>query len=103
MTYSGLFDLLTPADLLAKLRHDLARIESDRLDQYALFDFFVTADHMVDWLYPTDKPGRERERGNSPLLQLCYHISSGAKHFRATNPAHRSVAGTNLHEGQFSD
>ncbi|HEV7388323.1 MAG TPA: hypothetical protein VGN73_06920 [Gemmatimonadaceae bacterium] len=101
MAYSGLFDLRTPRDLLAKLRHDLARIENNWSDTYATFDFFVTADHIVDWLHPNDRPGQQAERVKSPLLQLCYHISSGAKHFEATNPTHKSVLATELHPGQF--
>jgi hypothetical protein len=102
MTYAGLFDLLDARDLLGKLRHDMGRIEKNRLDRFAAFDFFVTADHIVDWLHPNSREKQKAERENSPLLQLCYHMSSGAKHFRATNPTHRSVASTGVHGG-FSD
>jgi hypothetical protein len=48
----GVFELRTPEDLLGKLRVDLKRLEADPLDQYAAFDFFVSASHMPDWLSP---------------------------------------------------
>jgi hypothetical protein len=99
----GLFDLITPGDLLAKLRHDLARIEANWLDTYAAFDFFVTADHMVDWLHPNDRAAQAAERAASPLVEISYHISSGAKHFEATHPRHKSVDSTGIHHGQFSN
>lgn len=99
----GLFDLTTPSDLLAKLRHDMSRIEANWLDSYAVFDFFVTADHMVDWLHPDDRAKQAAERASNPLVEICYHISSGAKHFEATHPTHKSVASTGVHSGQFSD
>lgn len=102
MTYSGLFELRTPRDLLAKLRHDLARMESNWLDQYAAFDFFITAHHMVDWLYPGDSQRQGKEVQASALLQVCSHLANGSKHFLATDPRHKSVANTQLHEGPFS-
>ena len=43
--FGGFFALGTPADLLKKLRHDFS---------YAAFDFFVTAEHLLDWKYPDD-------------------------------------------------
>lgn len=101
MTYAGLFDLLTPRDLLRKLRHDMGRINENPADRFAAFDFAVTADHMVDWLHPDNRSARKAEREKSPLLQLCYHISSGAKHFQATSPQHKSVLSTEVHLGQW--
>lgn len=104
MSYSGLFELRTPRDLLAKLRHDLARMDSNWLDQYAAFDFFITAHHMVDWLYPGDsnKQRRRDEVQASALLQVCSHLANGSKHFQTTDSRHTSVADTQLHEGPFS-
>jgi hypothetical protein len=102
VTYSGLFKLQTANDLLGKLRHDLGRIENDWLDQYAAFDFFITAFHVVDWLYPGDAKRQRAEIQGSPLLQVCSHLANRSKHFQATDPQHRSVTDTKLHEAQFS-
>ncbi len=48
----GLFSLKTPADLREKLRRDLAKLLDAPLDADAAFNFFITAEHMLDWVYP---------------------------------------------------
>src|SRR5688572_9588972 len=92
----GFATLQTPKDLIAKLRHDLRRMESDPDDVYAAFDFFVTAEHILDWLYPdapdaSQKRKREKARSSTRLLQITSHIASGAKHFVALGKHHSSV------------
>ena len=97
----GLFQLKSPSDLLEKLCHDLERIRRNPLDQYAAFDFFVTAEHMVDWLFPTVEAERKKLR-NLPLLALCSHIANGAKHFEAKAKHHNSFSDSQVHPGAFS-
>jgi hypothetical protein len=87
--------LQTPKDLLAKLQSDFERIKVDPLDAYAAFDFFVTAEHIPDWL--NDKSIKSRE----PLLRVVSHIANGAKHFRATHHKHKSVQNVDVREGGF--
>jgi hypothetical protein len=92
--FTGLFELRLPTDLIRKLRHDLERMETSPLDQYAAFDFFVTAEHIVDWLHPTDEPSRRALRDSSHLLRITSHLANGSKHFEATAKplsAHRAV------------
>ena len=94
---AGIFDLKSPADLLAKLGRELERLRTAPNDVDHAFNFFVTAEHMLDWLHP-GKPGkaqREAER-KRPLLQLVSHLVSGAKHFDRLSAHHRSVASTGL-------
>ena len=98
-TFTGLFDLKTTPDLLQKLEHNLERMEVSPLDQYAAFDFFVTAEHMIDWVYPDEAGHRKRAerkalRDSSVILRVCSHIANGAKHFRAVGSHHDSVSGT---------
>jgi hypothetical protein len=45
----GFAKIRSVGDLFAKLQHDLHRMHNDPLNEYAAFDFFVTAEHMVDW------------------------------------------------------
>jgi hypothetical protein len=99
----GFFDLRTPPDLFGKLGRDFARMNEEPLSSDCAFNFFVTADHIVDWLHPGDraKDTRSAKRGGSILLQICYHLSSGAKHFEATHKCHTSVAKTERHRGAF--
>ncbi|MDP9309498.1 MAG: hypothetical protein M3R24_01140 [Chloroflexota bacterium] len=101
--FKGLFELQSPHDLLMKLRHDYRRIEESPLDQYAAFDFFVTAEHMVDWQYPHEVDNFKRTglRNSNVLLQVCSHIANGSKHFQATAKRHDSVKNAQVHKGAF--
>ncbi len=94
--HKGFANLKLPADMLAKMKHDLARIENDPMDTYAAFDFFVTAEHIVDWIYPDTPEKREKKkrieiRTSNQLLSLVSHIANGNKHFLALDPNHQSV------------
>ncbi len=99
--FKGFFELQKPSDLLAKLRHDHQQLKDSPVDTYAAFDFFLTAEHMLDWLYPNDETRRKQERSASVLLQICSHIANGGKHFRATAKHHQSVSDARIQEGAF--
>jgi hypothetical protein len=99
---SGLFALKTPSDLLAKLRYDYQRLANESTDQYAAFDFFVTAEHLIDWLHPNSETERKSMRSSSALLRLCSHIANGSKHFQATAKHHKSFSKSEVHHGAFS-
>jgi hypothetical protein len=92
--FQGLFELQKPADLVRKLQHDLGRIADSPQDQYAAFDFFVTAEHILDWVHPHDKAARESLRSGNPLLRITSHLANGGKHFQARAAHHQSVTGT---------
>jgi hypothetical protein len=102
--FSGFAGLREPRDLVTKLRHDLARMVADPGDSYAAFDFFVTAEHILDWLHPgeSEKPKRKIARNSKVLLQITSHIANGAKHFVAEAPHLKSVTGIE-HQGYADD
>jgi hypothetical protein len=89
----GIFTLASAKDLLAKLRHDLEEFQLDPKNPYVAFNFFVTAEHMIDWVYPgySSKTQREQIRSQHVLLQIVSHIANGAKHFAAEAKQHTSV------------
>lgn len=91
--FKGLAKLKQPEDLYSKLVHDRARMQAAPLDLYAAFDFFVTAEHMRDWVLPGHKGGKAREalRREHAVLRLVSHVANGSKHFQADDPRHRSV------------
>ena len=101
--FTGFAELRTPADLLLKLEHDIKRMSENTSDEYAAFDFFVTAEHVVDWLHSGFHAKREREalRQSDPLLQITSHIANGAKHFTAGASHHKSVAA--IERGKYAD
>ena len=104
--FKGFGVLQRPADLVAKLAHDFERIRAAPEDPYPAFDFFITAEHIVDWLLP-DLPGtnqssvRKAKRESSELLKITSHIASGAKHFQAVATQHCSVDNLEQQQGGF--
>lgn len=94
--YEGFAALQTPEDLLGKLQRDFEALTSDRYQTDRLFNFFVTALHMLDWIYPDTVDGNRKKRRavteDNVLIQICSHIANGAKHFAATDPRHESVS-----------
>ena len=96
----GIFGLSTPKDLLDKLRHDFNVLKNHET-AYAAFNFFVTAEHLVDWLHPQDRTEREALRGD-PLLALVSHLANGAKHFGPLNKRHVSAKNTKMLGGYFN-
>ena len=82
------FDLKTPADLFRKLEGDLAALEASYQDTRIAFNFFVTAEHLPDWL------GKRDLIRQDAFLKIVSHIASGAKHFNLDDPRHHSVTST---------
>lgn len=80
------FELTTAADLFRKLEHDLATLESSGYDVYAAFNFFVTAEHLPDWIAQ-----RPLIRHHA-ILRITSHLANGLKHFSVDR--HDSVAAT---------
>jgi hypothetical protein len=66
-------------------------MKSDPGNPYATFDFFVAAEHIVEWRYPTDTAAQKGVRAHDPGKTVS-HIANGAKHFEATATQHTSVA-----------
>ena len=96
MQHSGLFNLQTPRDLLAKAERDFKRLQENPANTDAAFDFFVTVRHLPDWLYPS--PGGKQQCKalfeNHVELRIARQIADGAKHFNVTQPQHTQVVGT---------
>lgn len=92
--FKGFAKLQGPVDLYQKLLHDRSRMRMNSLDVYAAFDFFVTAEHMRDWVHPGYKGAKEREamRRDDVVLRLISHLANGSKHFLAEDKRHQSVA-----------
>jgi hypothetical protein len=95
----GIFDLTTPEALVSKLYVEFEQFQNNPNDTYQAFNFFVTAEHIPDWL--DEKNLRKQE----PLLRICSHIANGAKHFEVNR--HNAVIGTEkeryAEEGYFAE
>jgi hypothetical protein len=103
MPMKGLFDLQTPEHLLHKLEWEYTQWQADPLNTYQAWNFFVTAEHLPDWLA---RAGPRLPQGFSygkfkqekPLLRICSHLASGGKHFRPRDE-HTSVTSTRQRSG----
>lgn len=100
-SFGPFFELREAKDLLEKLRHDHGRIQENPIDSYAAFDFFVTANQLVDWYWPTATRQQRRDtRNENAVLRICHHLADGAKHF-LLDGKHQGVKSTTLDEGAF--
>jgi hypothetical protein len=101
---SGIFYLTTAADLRGKLRRDLEKLKHEPLNGDAAINFLLTAEHMLDWVYPkrVNRKKRHDEKSNSMILRICSHVANGAKHFEVEDPQHDSVSSTGTAAGYFA-
>jgi hypothetical protein len=100
----GIFSLRTPKDLREKLEADFKRLRAANptsVDaQYAAFDFFVTAEHLPDWLFRSIGGTLSQHRTYTDGL-LVSHLANGAKHFRVEDKRHTTVRDTRPQAGIF--
>ena len=96
---NGIFFLRTPMDLLQKLEADYHRLKALNPDSieanYSAFDFFVTAEHLPDWIKHTSGGSISSHR-KYPDGALVSHIASGAKHFHVQDSRHTTVSDTDV-------
>src|SRR5262245_55903517 len=102
----GFFELKTPSDLLHKLEREYERWKADPLNVDHAWNFFVTAEHLLDWLGrrhngPPLLGGESinKFRTDRPHLRICSHLANGGKHFRPNPKQHTSVASTRQRPG----
>jgi hypothetical protein len=82
------FELKTPADLFRKLESDLTALQASSQDTRLAFNFFVTAEHLPDWL------GKRALVSQHAILRVVSHIANGAKHFSLDDHRHQAVTST---------
>lgn len=92
----GFANLRTAGDLLEKLEHDFELLQEKPTDSYRAFNFFVTAEHILDWHHPGGRGSegaakRKAQRDRNELLKVVSHIASGAKHLVLDDRRHQSV------------
>jgi len=95
------FELKNAADLFVKAESDFAAMKESPGNSYLAFNFFVTVEHIPDWLK------RRAEVKASPVLRVVSHIANSAKHFTLDAKHHTSVAKTErerlFEEGVFEE
>jgi hypothetical protein len=83
---TGYHKLRTPEDLLDKLSRELSRLKREPHEVDHAFNFFVTADSLLDQVLPgkKHKKERKRDRQNNDLLAFCHQVATGARHFESS-------------------
>jgi hypothetical protein len=84
-THIDFFELRTAADLFRKIEDDLKVMEASPGDARLAFNFFVTVEHLPDWLDRRDLVKK------TCLLRIVSHLANGAKHFVLDDSRHKSV------------
>lgn len=99
----GAFGLTTPKDLLGKLERELNQLRASPNNHDVAHNFFISAEHMLDWLYPGRGKRKTREslRRKTPLLQVVSHLANSSKHYDQLAPHHQSVEDTGKGGGYF--
>jgi hypothetical protein len=89
----GFVELATIQDYCKKLKFDYNQLKADNLNQYKAFNFFITAHHLLDWLFPDkEKNNTIRKRiVDEIIFKVCSHIANGIKHFEVNPKRHSSV------------
>jgi hypothetical protein len=94
----GLFHLQTPLDLLHKLEREYERWKADPVNVDLAWNFFVTAEHLPDWMGRTHTgppllggESIEKFKTDRPLLRICSHLANGGKHLIPRADQHTSV------------
>lgn len=82
------FAIKTSRDLHAKLQRD-AKALQEEVSSDRLFNFFVTAWSLVDWIksddsVPSDAKAARDTLQSDPLLQVCRDLANGCKHHTIT-------------------
>lgn len=94
-------ELRTPRDMLEKARREHSRLSME-FDIDNVFNFFVTANHIRDYIQKTDAVSRDAidEFCRSPELKDCRDLCDKAKHMRLTQ---RADVATHQWSGAFGD
>ncbi|MEX0812077.1 MAG: hypothetical protein WD048_07650 [Chitinophagales bacterium] len=87
----GFIELYTVNDYWKKLEFDFANLTKNKDDVYLAFNFFVTAYHLIDWVFQGRYSNDRAKLNSKPILRLCNHIASGIKHFAVDSQRHKSV------------
>ena len=100
----GIFNIRSPEELFVKLRSDIENMRENPVDEHAAFNFFITAESLVDWYLPgrENKKNRENLREKSIILQIVSHIASRAKHFKVEAKHHSSVTESRRNGGWYA-
>lgn len=104
MKVPSVFGLTTAQDLMRKAEHDLVRFRANPTDVYVAFDFFVTAQNVPEWLYPTKRQKNQREKVFDEFVELrvCRHLGNAVKHLKLENRKdNRQVGSTYLSPGAW--
>lgn len=87
----GFIELRSIQDYWDKLLFDYSELKEKNENVYVAFNFFVTAYHLLDWVFEGKYSDERTQLNNKPIVKICNHISNGIKHFETDSHRHNSV------------
>jgi hypothetical protein len=98
MPPEGFFEMTTYVYLFQKLEREYERWKADPLNVDHAWNFFVTAEHLPDWMGRTHTgppllggESIKKFKTDRPLLRICSHLANGGKHLIPHPKQHSSV------------
>lgn len=85
----GFIELKNVSDYWKKLNFDYEILKENPENSYFGFNFFVTAYHLIDWIFEGKNPDERKVLNNTLILKIFSHIANGIKHFRTDR--HKSI------------
>lgn len=85
----GFIELKSVSDYWKKVLYDYKILKKYPDNSYSGFNFFVTAYHLLDWVFEGKYNHERTELNKNPTLKICGHIANGVKHFETNR--HQSV------------
>lgn len=87
----GFIELVSVSDFWNKLKFDYSILKQNSDDIYSTFNFFLTAHHLIDWMFEGIHTSDRQELSKQPLLKICSQIANGIKHFEIDKTRHNSI------------
>ncbi len=87
----GFIELRNVDDYWKKLNFDFENLKQDDENVYVAFNFFVTAYHLIDWIFEGQYTEERTVLNRKPIVKLCNHVANGIKHFETKAKRHNSV------------
>jgi hypothetical protein len=97
----GLFGMDTPGEMLNKLEKEYRELCANPNDRDVAMNFFVTANHIPDYVFPKSKSEQATMRRSNTALAACEYVANEGKHSFVGNNKITAVSHTELKGAAF--
>ena len=101
VTEMGLFGMDSPGEMLNKLEKEYRELCANPNDRDVAMNFFVTANHIPDYICPNSKSEQATMRRANAALAACEYVANEGKHSFVGNKNIIAVSHTELKGAAF--